>query len=133
MRRFIQIDKKILDKENRNEEKKKTNFIIVHSEEDFNLKCQEKNKNVAIHFLKLSSDNPNLIWHKSRGPISDLNDFILKNDVKIIDENKILDHSENVLIISAEPGMGKSLMMDRLVFDSNSEVYCFKIVLNSLY
>ena len=55
LRRFIQIDKKILDK---------NNCIIVSSEEDFNLKCKEKNNNVAIHFLKLSSDNPNLIWHK---------------------------------------------------------------------
>ena len=70
MRRFIQIDKKILDKE-----KKKTNFIIVHSEEDFNLKCKDKNQKESIHLLELSGDNQNLIWHKSRGPISDLKDF----------------------------------------------------------
>jgi hypothetical protein len=57
LKRFIQIDKKILDK--RNEEKNK--LIIVHSEEDFNLKCKEKNQYESIHFLKLSSDNQNLI------------------------------------------------------------------------
>ena len=98
MRRFIQIDKKILDKE------KKTNFVIVHSEEDFNLKCKDNTQKESIHFLKLSSDNQNLIWQKSRGPVSDLNDFII-NDAESclsIDEEKILDHGENVFIISAD-------------------------------
>ena len=57
--------------------------------------------------------------------------FILKSDVDIIEENKILAHSENVLIISAEPGMGKSLMLDKLVFDSKSEMFCLKIILNN--
>ena len=110
LRRFIQIDKKILDKENRNEEKKKTNFIIVHSEEDYNLRCKENNQKESIHLLELSGDNQNLIWQKSRGPISGLNDFLINNEDSClsIDEDKILDHNENVLIISAEPGMGKS-------------------------
>ena len=50
LRRFIQIDKKLLEKEN------KKNFIIVHSEEDFNRKCKDNNqKDSSIHFLKLSS------------------------------------------------------------------------------
>ena len=56
--------------------------------------------------------------------------FFLKNDVNIIEEDKILVQSENVLIISAEPGMGKSLMLDKLVFDSKSEMFCFKIMLS---
>ena len=124
--RFIQINKTVLDKE-------KNNLIIVHSEEEFNLKCREINLKQSIHFLKLSDDNQNLIWQKSRGPISDLNDFIIKKEESCLPtgEDKILDHNENVLIISAEPGMGKSLILDKLVFDSNSEVYCFKIILNN--
>jgi ankyrin repeat protein len=132
LKRFIEIDKKILDSEKRNEVKNK--FIIALSKEDFNLKCQENNdKESSIHFLKLSSDNQSLFWQKSRGPISDLNDFIIKTEVSClsIEEEKILDHSENILIISAESGMGKSLILDKLVFDSNSDFYCFKIVLNN--
>ena len=35
------------------------------------------------------------------------------------------------MIISAEPGMGKSLILDRLTFDSNLNVFCFKIILNN--
>ena len=132
LRRFIQIDKKILDGKKRNEETKK-NYIIVHSEEDFNLKCHENNQKESIHLLKLVNDNQNLIWQKSSGPISDLTDFIIKNEESClsIEEGKILDQSEKVLIISTEPGMGKSLILDKLFFDSNSETFCFKIVLNN--
>ena len=99
-----------MNKENRK------NFIIVHSEDDFILKCKENNQKESIHFLKLSSDNQNLIWHKSKGNISDLNDFIINKDeyCLYIEENKILAHNEQVLIISAEPGMGKSLILDKL-------------------
>ena len=134
LKRFIQIDKKIFDYVKIDEEKKKKNFIIVHSEDDFNLKCQENNDKKGIHLLKLVNDNQNLIWQKSRGPISDLNKFIINKDESClsIEEDNIIDHKESVLIISAEPGMGKSLILDKLVFDSNSEVFCFKIVLNNL-
>jgi ankyrin repeat protein len=126
LKRFIQINKKVLDKE-------KNNLIIVHSEEDFNLKCRENKNKESIHFLKLISNSPNLIWQKSRGPISDLKEFILKNEESYFTtrEDKILDHDENILIISAEPGMGKSLILDKLVFESNSDIYCFKIILNN--
>jgi hypothetical protein len=117
LRRFIQIDRKILEKKN---------LIIVHSEDEFNLKCQGNNQeDRSIHFLKLDNQNQNLIWQKSRGPISDLNDFIINENefCSSIEEDKILAHSENVLIISAEPGMGKSLMLDKLVFVSKSEMF----------
>ena len=82
-----------MDKENKKEEKK-TNFIIVHSEEDFNRKCKDNNqKDSSIHFLKLDDQNQNLIWRKSRGNISDLNDFIINKQESCltIEENKILD------------------------------------------
>ena len=55
-------------------------LIIFHSEEEFNMKCQEKNHDESIHFLKLSNDNENLIWQKSSGPISDSNEFIIKKE-----------------------------------------------------
>ena len=131
LRRFIQIDKKILDKDKKNE--KKETFTIVHTEENFNLKCKENNQKESIHFLLLDNENKNLIWQKSSDRISDLNDFIIKTDESClsIEEDKILDFRENILIISAEPGMGKSLILDKLVFDSNSDIFCLKIVLNN--
>jgi hypothetical protein len=51
-----------------------------------------------------------------------LNDFIIKNDVNFIEEEKILDPGENFLIISAEPGMGKSLILDKLI------ISCFVLI-----
>ncbi len=38
---------------------------------------------------------------------------------------------DNILIISAEPGMGKSTILDKLVSKSNSNMFYLKIVLNN--
>ena len=82
LRRFVQIDKKILDKE------KKKNYIIVHSEEDFVLECKKNDNEESIHFLKKDNDSKSLIWQKSRGPISDLNGFIIKSYFRWLSDNK---------------------------------------------
>ena len=119
--RFAQIDS--LRTEN--------NFIIVHTEEEFNEKCHW---NECIHFLIVAKDNQNLVWQKSSGPISTLRDYLIGGEEFCLwmDEKQILtENHENILILSAEPGMGKSSILDRLTFDSNSNVFCFKIILNN--
>jgi ankyrin repeat protein len=48
-----------------------------------------------------------------------------------IGESEILDQKESLLIISAEPGMGKSTLLEKLVRDSNSDIFLIKIILNN--
>jgi len=66
-----------------------------------------------IHYLIANQDKKNLLWQKSNGPISKLNQFITRKDEfsLLIDEEDIFHkNNDKVLIISAEPGMGKSLI-----------------------
>lgn len=130
LKRFIQIDRKILDTDKDGKTKKK--FLIVHSKDDFIQKCQLP-KEESIHFLKLENENANLLWQKSKGPISDLNEYIVKDDALCFSilEDQILNHNELILIISAEPGMGKSTILDKLNKCSNSEHFYLKIILNT--
>jgi hypothetical protein len=108
--RFIQIDRKLL------ETKKEDQFIIVHTKEQFNEKCRQNLKNV--HYLIQDQSNPNhhlLLWRNSSGPISTLKKFVITNKEceELIDEEELFQiNNEKVLIISAESGMGKSLILD---------------------
>jgi ankyrin repeat protein len=127
LRRFIQIDRKLL-------ETKKDQFIIVHTKEEFNEKCSQKLKNV--HYLVQDQSNPNhhLLWQNSNGPISDLKKHVIMNNEceESIDEEAIFHkNDEKVLIISAEPGMGKSLILDNFTQNSTSDNFFVKIILNT--
>ena len=61
-----------------------------------------------------------------------LNPFFkkLEESCLSIGEDKILDQNENVLIISADPGMGKSTILDNLIQATNSDQFFIKIILN---
>ena len=97
LRRFIQIDRKLL------ETNKDDQFIIVHTKEEFNEKCRHNLKNV--HYLIQDQSNPNhhLLWQNSNGPISTLKKFVITNKEceDLIDEEEIFHlNQEKVLIIS---------------------------------
>ena len=130
-KRFIQIDRKILNKNEENDQKK--NFVIVHTEKDFEEKCLEWPKTQkSIHYLKRENDNQNLVWQKSKGSISDLNEFLLKENKSClsIHEDQIFNQNEDILIISADPGMGKSTILEKLIHDLKADEFFIKIVLN---
>ena len=114
LRRFIKIDRKLLEtkKDDKETEKETNPLIIVHTKEEFNEKCSQKLKNV--HYLIQDQSNPNhLLWQNSNGPISTLKKFVITNKEDLIDEEKLFQiNDEKFLIISAEPGMGKSLILD---------------------
>jgi ankyrin repeat protein len=128
LKRFIQIDRIKLNEEL---EKKKEEFVIVFSDEAFNQKCQEQSNEKSIHYLKY--EHQQLIWQKSKGRVSDLNDFIINKEefCSSINEQDIRNENEKILIISSEPGMGKSSILDSLAHLSNSSHFFLKIVLNS--
>jgi len=97
LRRFIKIDRKLL------ESKKEDQFLIVHTKEEFNEKCRHNLKNV--HYLIQDQSNPNhhLLWQNSNGPISTLKKFVITNKEceDLIDEEEIFHlNQEKVLIIS---------------------------------
>ncbi len=121
LRRFIQIDRKLLEtkKDDKEKEKKTDDFIIVHSEAEFNEKCSQSHPQIKnVHYLIRDEMNQNqYTWQKSNGPISTLKKYLIMNKEcgESIDEEDIFHkNNDQVLIISAEPGMGKSLILDHL-------------------
>jgi ankyrin repeat protein len=126
LKRFIQIDRKLL-------ETKKDDLIIVHTEEEFNEKCRQNPLLKNIHYLIQDRNNQNQFkWQMSTGPVSALNGFIAKQDNESIEEEKIFQKSnEKILVIAAEPGMGKSLILDHFTQNSSAENFFLKIILNT--
>jgi ankyrin repeat protein len=128
LRRFIQIDKKLLNN-------KADDFIIVQSEKEFNDKCSQNAQMKTVHYLIQDVSNQNqLKWQKSNGQISTLKKYLIMNNEceESIDEEDIFQkNNEKVLIISAEPGMGKSLILDHFTQNSSVENFFIKIILNS--
>jgi ankyrin repeat protein len=136
LRRHIKIDRKKLEQRKAETEfknKKEENFTIVHTEEEFNEKCRQNPDNDKVIHYFIPNQN-HLLWQKSNGPISTLNKFIIKNEEceEIMDEEEIFHKSSGkVLIISTEPGMGKSLILDHFTLKSSAENFFIKITLNS--
>jgi hypothetical protein len=125
LERYVQMDRKTLVN-NYNK-----NFLIVQTEEQFKEKCQEQTE-ASIHFLKTHEFKRNLFtWQKSQGPISELKILKQKEYCLFIDEDQLLNLNEKILIISANPGMGKSLILDKIIHDSNIEHFFIKIILNN--
>jgi hypothetical protein len=129
LRRLIQIDMKSL-------EKKQKDFIIVYTEEEFNEKCAQNAQMKNVHYLIQDEINQNQFkWQKSNGAIKTLKKYLITNKEceESIDEEEFFDktNNEKVLIISAEPGMGKSLILDHFTQNSSSENFFIKIILNT--
>jgi ankyrin repeat protein len=128
LRRFIQIDKKLLNN-------KADDFIIVQSEKEFNDKCSQNAQMKTVHYFIQDESNQNqLKWQKSNGPISTLKKYLIMNkecEESIGEEDIFQKNNEKVLIISAEPGMGKSLILDHFTQNSSVENFFIKIILNS--
>ena len=125
-KRFIQIDKKKLEND------KFKAFLIVNSDENF-IELSRGNLEKNIHYLKNDNPNENLVWQKSKGQISDLNDYIIQEETfcLFIDESEILNQSERLLIVSTEPGMGKTTILEKIIQDSNLDDFFLKIILNN--
>jgi ankyrin repeat protein len=141
LRRFIQLDKRKLEeneKKKEEEEKKADYFVIVHTEDEFNEKCrnaQNPSEMKNVHFLIQDKNNQNQFkWQMSSGPVSNLKKYLLMNTEceEFIDEAEIFHkNNEKILIVSAEPGMGKSLILDHFTQNSTADNFFLKIILNT--
>jgi hypothetical protein len=128
LQRFIQIDRPKI-------EEKKDEFILVQTEVEYNEKCHQNPEKKNIHYLIANQDNQStFLWQKSSGPVSTLDEYLIKQDEEgeSIEEGEIFHkNNEQVLIISAQPGMGKSLILDHFTQNSSVESFFIKIVLNT--
>jgi transcriptional regulator of acetoin/glycerol metabolism len=127
LRRFIKIDKRILDH--------RDDFIIVYTNEVFKKICLAYPEMENVHYLIECGSNKNhLIWKKSSGPISKLNEYLIKHDEseELVDEEELFQtNNEKIVLISAEPGIGKSLILDHFTQNSSAENFFIKIILNT--
>jgi hypothetical protein len=137
LKRFIQIDRKLLEtkKDDKVKEEKEGDLIIVQTEEEFNEKCSLNPRIKNVHYLIQDDSNQNHYkWKKSLGPISSLKKCLITNkdsEESIEEEDIFHKNNEKVLIISAEPGMGKSLILDHFTQNSSAENFFIKIILNT--
>jgi len=128
LRRFIRIDTKLL-------EDKANDFVIVNTEKEFNETCSQNSQLKNVHYLiQDESNQTQFLWRKSKGSISTLRKYLITNkeSEESIDEEEIFHlNNEKVLIISAEPGMGKSLILDHFTQNSTADNFFIKIILNT--
>ena len=138
LRRFIQFDRKLVETKKGDKEKDKKiedDLTIVHTEKEFNEKCSQNGQKKNVHYLIQDEINQNQFkWQKSNGPISSLKKYLITNkeSEESIEEEQIFHkNNDKVLIISAEPGMGKSLILDHFTQNSSAENFFIKIILNT--
>ncbi len=92
---------------------KNDRFHFVKNESEFKKICDE-NKKHNIHWIK--ADSGNLLFIKTHGKMSSIRKY-LKSDKEpeILDESSVFNLNNNkIIIISAEPGMGKSSLLNTL-------------------
>ena len=136
-KRSTQIDRKKIEQmeDELTIGKKDNNFIVVQTEEAFIEKCLNNPENRTVHFLIENKENKNhFLWQKSSGPTSSLDEYLIKNEEseESIAEGEILDKTnEKVLILSTEPGMGKTAILDHFTQNSSAEHFFLKIILNT--
>ncbi|XP_065223557.1 uncharacterized protein LOC135847782 [Planococcus citri] len=98
-----------------------TKDIIVISDTDEKFKqCCYKYAYNNIHWLKQAENN--YVWQQSMGSISELHKFIDREveDSKIRKTklNSIMDVPDEVVLIAAAPGMGKSIIFSHLAINT---------------
>ncbi|XP_044747420.1 uncharacterized protein LOC123308712 [Coccinella septempunctata] len=93
--------------------------LISDTGKGFKDLCKNNEKH-NIHWLKLNRGD--LIWQKSYGALSKLRDLIDTNEraIQKYKPEKITDIKDRVVIISAEPGMGKSTVLNPLALRMDS-------------
>ncbi|WP_157956387.1 ankyrin repeat domain-containing protein [Wolbachia endosymbiont of Folsomia candida] len=90
----------------------------IDIDEDFKRLCN-KYKERNIHWLK--KDGNEFVWQQSRGKLSNLRGFIDTESISEYPVKEITSIADKVVIISAEPGMGKSTVLTRLAIQTKAE------------
>ncbi|XP_062532693.1 uncharacterized protein LOC134201572 [Bombyx mori] len=107
----------------------KDNLVFVSSKEGSNDTTYKQDTNCNIHvFIKNEKDH---IWEKSYGKLNKLFNIIerLKPQNDSSEINNLKDSNERVKIIAAEPGMGKSTLLEHLSMATKAK-YENELILN---
>ncbi|XP_065220432.1 uncharacterized protein LOC135845647 [Planococcus citri] len=91
-------------------------ILIADTNEDFIKCCNSCNNN--IHWLKKSGDD--CIWQQSRGSVSKLREFMKTSEQSRTEYklDNIVDIPDKVVLIAAEAGMGKSVILSHLAVNT---------------
>ncbi|WP_254229416.1 ankyrin repeat domain-containing protein [Wolbachia pipientis] len=140
----IHVDRILIRKVNLKDDFRNDNrFLIVEENVDQDLSTQQ-NKDITLVYeddtkgkvknrfneLKLpkgssahliKKENGQYIWQETRGSVSNLRQYVSEQHkfIEEIEENKLCNTNDKVVIISAEPGMGKSETLTHLSKESN--------------
>ncbi|KAJ4440633.1 hypothetical protein ANN_08780 [Periplaneta americana] len=85
-------------------------FTIIRNSTEFNRLC-EKFQNV--HWFELQTDKK-LMWKISKRDISDIQKYIDKTESVSYDQEQMLTIADRIILIIAEPGMGKSTLASQI-------------------
>jgi len=120
-RRFMEIEKP---------SNQPTRYIILDDG-----KAQEQFQQLIVNHPKdnihlLEMDEKSLVWQKSKRSISGLRSYVMKNSQK---ENDLITLNDQIIIISAEPGMGKSTAIDHLILkkEQKENIWIIKVDLKA--
>ncbi|WP_341816186.1 ankyrin repeat domain-containing protein [Wolbachia endosymbiont (group B) of Elophila nymphaeata] len=107
--------------------KKNQDIVLISATDNGFKELCNKYKERNIHWLKQEGDD--LIWQQSYGALSKLRDFIDTNEQAIQEykPEKITDIKDRVVIISAEPGMGKSTVLNPLALKTKDSLWVIRI------
>lgn len=101
--------------------------ITNHSKIHFDKLCKE-NPSGTVHLLKKDSESSKLIWQQSRGSLAKLRPCLLLEPMEV-------DTPQTpYIVIAAEPGMGKTTIIEYLAYDwhaKNSDAWIINISLLS--
>lgn len=108
-------------------------FVIVNaglcSKQQFHLVC-ELNNDRNCHHIRILDDGK-IEWIESFGSTRGLRVFLDFNKTDFVKDFDILEHYTNKInIICADPGMGKSIMLNFLQYKCSSDYWVIKIDLN---
>ncbi|XP_065208109.1 uncharacterized protein LOC135836944 [Planococcus citri] len=100
-----------------------TDIILISDSRDEFIKLRDKyRKRHSIHWLKKEKGKNRYIyrWQQSCGDLTELQTFIDTSEQSLEEYklNKITDLSDKVVLVAAEPGMGKSALLSHLSLET---------------
>ncbi|CAH1639291.1 unnamed protein product [Spodoptera littoralis] len=104
-----------------NFEPRATDIVLITDNEAEYVNFKEKYENCNVHWFR--NDENCLVWQQSQGNLSNILKHVKKNshDAYKLQPETLKDIKEKVVIISAEPGMGKSSLLTHLAINTKEK------------